>query len=370
MKKVTFLSIGLFLLLTVLSSCNIAKFFQQKYYKDSYEPVSITKVDNAIPVAHKIEGITCYSYANPYCQSASMQMIHSLDNNEQDIHFYNWIMGFTYGAYFHNYVGIQSFLPSNDPELGYIQAAEMMGYDRKYYITDKFDDYKQFIKQQLSDNVPIRVSVNSATMVNEEGFYPHSILLVGYNAENVIYYETGESDRKIENHEGETMDWNTLKASVESIADGFNYPWIYQLTLIKSQNTNINTDINDSRLIAANKSSVLGNTYGPVHIGANAFTALANYIDKNGISADEKDYLELVVEMAAENRLDNANFLKNTEISSFVNAANYFTASSKLLKDLLNELNQEKTNLQTVSNLLVSISEQEQLVANAFTETP
>jgi len=214
--------IGLCVLILLSSSC-ISKYFQQKYYKDYYNPIKIQKVEYETQEKAFIEGITGFSYETPYCQSASLQTIHSLYTNTESIDYYNWIMGFTYGAYFHNYVGVWSFIPANDPELGLKRASNHLGFNRKYYTSNNLNLYTQFVKHLLSNNNPIRVAVNSSVIQNQEGFLPHSIVLLGYDLENIFYHETGGSDSIIKKHRGEKMSWETFIASVESIREVSSY---------------------------------------------------------------------------------------------------------------------------------------------------
>lgn len=354
-KSINFLFI---LSIVFFSSCNISVFFQQKYYKDSYHPIQLGKTNNQPPKKHFIEGITCFSYDNPYCQSASLQMFNSLNSDSLSIHYYNWVMGFTYGGYFHNYVGIRSFLPSNDPEIGLIQAEEYIGYKKKYYITNSEEQYKLAIKQNLSENKPLRIALNSATMVDEADFYPHSILLVGYNEDNIIYYETGGENRTLKNYEGKTIKWQQFLKSVISISEGFNYPWKYQLTEFDKvafvEQLKIHTD---TSLFETNGFWLKGDNFGPVAIGAKAIESLASYIAKNGIKEYEMDYLKKTLMMGERNRNDNAMFLKKTSNKKLLELASYMAKSSKLFTEALNSL--EKNDNKTLSKVLLILYENE-----------
>lgn len=68
MKTITFAS-GL---LCLLSSCDIATFFQQRYYQDAYVPQEINNVSREVPESAFVDDVHCYSYQNAYCQSASL----------------------------------------------------------------------------------------------------------------------------------------------------------------------------------------------------------------------------------------------------------------------------------------------------------
>lgn len=265
-------------------------------------------------------------------------------------------MGFTYGAYFHNYVGIKSFLPATDPEIGLIQAEEYIGYRKKYYTTNDEELYQLTIKQRLSKNKPLRIAINSASMIDEDGFYPHSILLVGYDNDNIIYYETGGENRVLKNHEGEKLNWEKFLKSVVSISEGFNYPWKYQLTEFdKGAFTGSLKTYTDSSLLEVNGYSLKGNNYEPVAIGAKAFESLANYITKNGLHEYESDYLKETLSMGKNNRYDNAMFLKKNK--TLLELSEYMNKSSELFKEALNSL--DKNDYNELSKVLLSLYENE-----------
>lgn len=343
-----------------LSSCNISKYFQQKYYKDSYGPIEIQATIIEAPDHHFIEGITCYSYEGPYCQSASLQMVNSLSNDSLSIHHYNWLMGFTYGAYFHDYVGVYSFLPSTDPEIGLIQAENYIGYRRKYYTTNNENLYISSLKDWLSKNVPLRVAINSATLVDEEGFYAHSVLLVGYSDENVIYYETGGENRNLKNHEGERATWQKFIKSVLSVSEGFNYPWKYQFTVLnQAEFEGSLKDYTDDTLLKNNAYSLIGDKYGPVSIGAKAYESLASYIKEKGLDENEASYLKETLMMGKDNRYDNAVFLKGSKNKKLLELSNHLSKSSKLFAEALSEL--EKREYENLRKVLLSLYENEKL---------
>lgn len=297
-------------LLCLLSSCDIAAFFQQKYYQDAYMPQEIREVRNEVPETAYVDDVHCYSYQNAYCQSASLQMVMSQLGDEEDIHYYNWIMGFTYGAYYNEYAGIFSFLPANDPEPGFVQAAQHLGLRRAYLTTDDRALYLQKVKSVLATGLPVRVAMNSATLAGKEGFFPHSVLLVGYNADSVYYYETGGQNRSLAGYRGERAHWEDLLRSIESIAENFNYPWLYQLTLMQQDTTESPSELTHLDILAYNAESLRGATYGPVSKGTDAILALAENMENAVSGEDELEFLQMILSFSAESRQDNAAFLR------------------------------------------------------------
>mgnify|MGYP000368527668 CR=1 FL=1 len=349
-----------------LMSCNIAKYFQQKYYKDSYEPQYITTVNSSKVKFHSIPGLTCYSYSTPYCQSASLQISHSTIEANNDINYYNWIMGFSYGAYFNKMVGIRSFIPYNDPEIGFIQGQEYLGYNREYLVSDDSALFVSKLRELLKKDMPVRVAINSSILSGQNGFYPHSIILVGFNLDTICYFETGMGNRAIKNYEGEKTTINQLIPSIKSFCTVYNHPWSYQLTSFdfNSFNQNKRRDIFDSTLESNNGNSLLGNIYGPVSIGSKSYKGLAEFIDKNGTSKSERDYLIEVLKFGKQNRKDNALFLKfqNKSNTRYNKISSLFIKSSELHDKCLYHLkNYDKNNL---ANVLKEISTIETQIGN------
>lgn len=349
-----------------LMSCNVAKYFQQKYYKDSYEPQYITTVNSSKVNSHTIPGLTCYSYSTPYCQSASLQISHSTIEANNDINYYNWIMGFSYGAYFNKMVGIRSFIPYNDPEIGFIQGQEYLGYNREYLVSDDSALFVSKLRELLKKDMPVRVAINSSILSGQNGFYPHSIILVGFNLDTICYFETGMGNRAIKNYEGEKITINQLIPSIKSFCTVYNHPWSYQLTSFdfNSFNQNKRRDIFDTTLESNNGNSLLGNIYGPVSIGAKSYKELAEFIDKNGTSKSERDYLIEVLKFGKQNRKDNALFLESQNKSNtrYNKISSLFIKSSELHDKCLYHLkNYDKNNL---ANALKEISTIETQIGN------
>jgi hypothetical protein len=223
------------ILIVFFSGCDIASYFQHKYYKKSYHPKEIveSEISLSVPNEYQILDVPCISYEKGYCHSTCLQMISTRFGVTKNIHYYNWIMGFTYSAFFNNYAGITSFWPINDPELGLEQGCPHVGLKRTYYTSSDKNIYIKAIKNYISKGYPVRVAVNSATLYKRDGFYGHSVILIGYNKDSVHYYETGGQNRNLLNYTGEKTDWNTMMKSVESISVYFNYPWKYSLNIFE-----------------------------------------------------------------------------------------------------------------------------------------
>ena len=344
------------ILMVFFSGCDIASYFQHKYYKKSYHPKEIveSEVSLSVPKEYQILDAPCISYEKGYCHSTSLQMVSARFGVTKNIHYYNWIMGFTYSAFFNNYAGITSFWPINDPELGLEQGCPHVGLKRTYYTSSDKNIYIKAIKSYISKAYPVRVAVNSATLYKRDGFYGHSIILIGYNKDSVHYYETGGQNRNLLNYTGEKTDWNTLMKSVESISVYFNYPWKYSLNIFEQISSK--EDIKD--ILRYNGKSLQGNKYGPVSTGSKAIKALAIYISKHEISERGWEHLKLVTDIGRYSRIDNADFI-NLHFPANNNmqvAALELRRSGENFEEILSLLKNKENNKAIIIELLISSS--------------
>ena len=98
MKKYYFRTIIIALGLLLTIGC-IGRYFQIKYYIEEYEPIYIDPKHLAeYEDEYFIEGLTCISYENAYCNTAALEMIGLKHGIDRDLHYYNWLTGFSYGA--------------------------------------------------------------------------------------------------------------------------------------------------------------------------------------------------------------------------------------------------------------------------------
>lgn len=359
MKKI----ITLLLVVALISGCDIGTYFQQRYYKTSYQPVKIESdhIEADIPNQFVITDIPCISYKNAYCQSTSLQMITASRGLDTTIHYYNWLMGFTYGSVFTG--TLHSFLPYNDPELGFINASPYLGLKRIYYITDDQDLYTNFIKQEISKKNAIRTAINSAALSGQEGFYPHSILLIGFSADSIYYYETGKENRVINNYRGETASWKELLTSIESIGEQFKYPWKYNATVFEK--ANIKTDVNE--IWKVNGEFLKGIKEGPVSTGAKGLEELSKYIADREFELSDWKENKWKFEAGAYTRLDNSEFLKRVfpKEPEVLKAAELLYLSGKNFEKIL-QLIEDNIDKQKISDLFLTSAKLEEEAGEIF----
>ena len=303
----------------------IARYFQVKYFLEEYEPIQITQKEiTDYPTTYFIKGLTCVSYKNAYCNTAALEMIGLQQGIDKTVHYYNWLTGFTYGAgtFLPDYLA--RFLPYTDPETGNKIAAPYLGLKRNYFVTKNKDLYVKALKSYLSQNYPLRVALDAGVYRNLDGAYPHSILLVGYNDSQVYYYETGgDIDRRIPNHPGETMTWETLIDSVETLDSFFAYPWTYNYTVFTKGTTG--TDM--VNVWERNAYNIIGYDYTSVAYGSMAVLRLVEAVQDRDLTDSDKERLKSILEMSVYTRADNSAFIK----ASFNDAL--LLQAADLLKD-------------------------------------
>ena len=201
---------------------------------DAYKALPIAG-DSALDAAElpshwHLQGVPCVSRPEAYCQSTSLQVVAEWRSRRRDpIGFYNWLMGFTYGAGHlkHSLV----FLPFSDPEAGLRLASPPLGLSHRYRVTDDPELYQRAIQAALVGGSPLRVMVDSATLRGHTGYFsPHSIVLVGYGAEGVLYYETRAPSAHSWGQTGQLASWDLLLRAARRVSETYRYPWVLQFT--------------------------------------------------------------------------------------------------------------------------------------------
>jgi hypothetical protein len=236
-------------------------------------------------------------------------------------------MGFTYSFYFVD----KYALPDYDPEAGYVNASPYLGLLRNYLVTNDSDVFITNFKKKLSLNIPLRIALNSTTLHNIKGFFaPHSILVVGYSKDTIYYYETGLSDRKLQNYMGEKVDISRFLSSIRSISSNFGYSWLYNMSSFDS--CKIKNDFD--KIWVQNGQYMIGQSYGPMSIGSKGINSFATYIKNNELQDWQYGLYIMVLDMGIYTRSDNSNFIRTNFTSpKFQKVADLFSQSSGLFKE-------------------------------------
>lgn len=312
------------------------------YYQHAYqaEPVPALATYAPAPTQAHVLGIPAISYSSAYCQTASLQM---LDRNPTraalDVHDYNWLTGFTYGALYQN--DITSFLPYNDPEVCFQPAVRELGLQRRFYVTGSADEFGQFLKHLLANQQPVRVALNGNYLLGRPGFFPHAVVVVGYEGDNILYHETGVCDRHLSHHPGERTTLAALLTAAAQLSTTFRHPWRYTLTVLEPL---LGPPLGqEAPPPAVRNGRALAGTVSPfAHTGVQALRALAHHLLAQQVAATTWKQVRFRFAAGVYTRRDNAAYLRRESAlgRTLAPAADWLAASGEHFAAIVTLLDQ------------------------------
>jgi len=298
--KIGIISAIIATILAVTSLVFLPSYFQQKYFYDAYKPQELeTQAIGSFPSEYRIEGVPWISHEKAYCHSTTLQMIAYKHGIEKPIGYYNFIMGWTYGAAYRGDLTV--FGPYTDPIPSSIAAAPYLGLEMKYLTTNDPDLFINGVRFYLSKEYPVGIQLNAAMLWDEEGFSPHSELLVGYDKSGFYYFETAKEDRFIEDAEGLKVSDQILIEAVSNVNEEFDRPWKFALTIYEEGERK--EDLTE--IWMRNGEGLIGSKFWNMASGAPAIKEFASDIKESG---EIKNLWAL--ETLSYTRLDNAEFLE------------------------------------------------------------
>ena len=387
-KLKTLLLLKLFLGILACSSCFDQAAFVEKYFQDVYQPVYLDdEMNRSFPDEHFISELTWFCYQkNHLCQSSTLQMIAGKHSINKPLEFYSFLLGYTYGAMYVKGAGM--FAAYSDPEPGYILAADYLGLDRKYLVTDNQQVLLRNIRYFLSKGFPVRIAWNSAMTMKyamESGYFPrpvdwkepaknafspHSVVFVGYDSNSFYYYETHGKNFILEGEKGIQIDDSSVAQAIVSFSSTYRLPWRYMMTIFEEDSSS--ADLN--KIWERNGEEMIGRVLGPTSTGSYAIRGLADGVKKEGIrifQSPKKEMFIHTIQTLIEIRTDNAFFLEHNfrDDSDALKAAkllhmaseNYQTIVAILQKD-----NLTKQDAISISRLLDLSAEAEQEAGEIF----
>ncbi len=289
----------------------LMRYFMRQYYESAYQPLPLPAVPpDDFPAEYHLTDVPWIATDFPTCQSNSLQMIAAQHGVPQPRRYFDFLMGFTYGA--SELPGVDFAPFGTDPETGMQVASPYVGLERRYYVTSDAAVYRQALRRFLAQGYPVRVALDMGRLYNVKDFIAHSEVLVGYDAQGFHYYETVciepapcDAGERAAGEKGLYVTDDTLLAAVQSQARQLKYPWRYALVIFEPGETR--TDLKP--VWTQNSAALLGgNPYGP-KTGAAAIAAAADRIARRGPQADVAA-LTVMVEVAARTRRDNAAYLR------------------------------------------------------------
>ena len=286
--------------------------FQRQYYWETYAPIELSANDlGGHPAEFHLDDVPWIATEEGFCQSNSLQMIAAQKGIEEPRGHFDFLMGFTYGAF--EVPGEAAFFPYSDPEEGFVVAAPHLGLVRRYYVTDDEPLYLDALRHYLAQGCPVRVGLDMAVLYDLEGAMPHSDVLVGYDEAGFYYYETvclpGVPCEPRHLPPGEEGLWVSDQALLDAVlgqASMFSYPWRYSLTIFEEGPVE-----HDLGPIWARDGNLLvgGARYGPRQ-GADAIEGLAATIEERDVRVDVSA-VRSGLEAAIYTRRGNATYLRD-----------------------------------------------------------
>ena len=263
----------------------VIRSFIQAYYLSEYRPEALTAAElGEPPSTHRLTDVPWLSETPALCQSISLRMLAAQQGRVESRPTIDFMMGFTWGA-----TAIPrrtGFFPGQDPEVGFLRAAPYLGFTRRYLTTDSADDFVRALKTFLSKGRAVRVAVDRSLLLEARGVVPHSVVLIGYDAEGFEYYEPTCDDAKrcaaMERAPGQPglkVTTAQLLLATESQALVFQYPWKYQLLVLEPSSAPV-PEV--STLLAVNGRALMGMKSAGPSTGSVAVTDTANAIERHG----------------------------------------------------------------------------------------
>lgn len=320
-----------------------------QYFEKAYK---VRWVDNApneeLSDKAFVKNIPWIAYNVSYCASTCLQMIAYKYGIHENVAFFNFIMGFTYGAFlYHGGPNSYWFVPGGDPVTGFINASKVLGFKYNFLVTNDKEVFVHLCKHLIYKDMPVILPVNASRLYAGNYFAPHFELLVGYDSSSFYIYEPVMSESIFKyNYTGIKISIDAIVRANEDYSKGFMFPWKYGLIyFVKEGKPSMNlVDV----LISNGELNIGFNiSYGRYNIltGSKAIKGLIDIIRGGNILTEELSWSFLYANIS---RYDNAMFLKN----AFSDNPTVIKASQKLLKAsnlygvalriLMNGLNKEK----------------------------
>lgn len=310
--------------------------FQYDYVLKAYRPRWLSRGEvGSYPTRYSIAGVPWISYNKSYCAATCLQMVAYKYGVREPIEYFNFIMGFTYGAYLGSFEGEVYFIPGGNPFTGYVNASEALGFEHHLLVTNDRELFIDACRYIVSRDIPVILPVNMSRLYHLKWFAPHFELVVGYDEDGFYIYEPVQPKQVFElGRQGLKFPTDLVVRAVEDMSKGFNLPWKYSFIYFTRRGEPVK-DLR--RFLADNGRLQVGCNItldgGTFYLGSYAVNALADYIGKGKVRPEAMAWSIL---LAMTSRKDNAGFLKERfkgdELVS--RAANYLEKASELYREV------------------------------------
>jgi len=235
MKKVfriLLIALSVFIGFIIYVNPIIKKYYMGKYYRENYKSEDMqTQTIGSYPSSFRINDIPHISNKKAYCQPTALQMISEKYGIREDIGYFNFLMGFSYGSFYRSDFEIFSFF--EDPVQGFRSACPYLGLKMKCLTANDSAAFLNSARFYLSKGLPVIVELDAGTLWGETVFLPHSEVLIGYNEKGFEYFETGKEDSYKAAAMGIMLEDDVLVRSVARFTKEFMNPWKFMILVFE-----------------------------------------------------------------------------------------------------------------------------------------
>jgi hypothetical protein len=207
-----------------------------------------------------------------------------------------------------------NFTPGGDEDVGFLVGAPLLGFNRRYLVTDEGPRYVNALKEHLARGVAVRVVVDRPTLLRQppvEAGSPRDLVLVGYDGDEFEYHDPvcaapAQCEPGVPGSAGVKVSSAVLLEAVDRQALRFKYPWTYQLLVLEPRPPSADKPTFEAAL-ERNALALLGTRQGArgPSTGSYAVSDLAGVVAKSGRDGFSSA-LEQACALAATLRTQNA----------------------------------------------------------------
>lgn len=289
------------------------------YYEAELAPQRLGAPAGATPPpAARVTDVPWISSDVELSHSLSLQMLAAQQGVSEPRQKIDFLMGTTWGA--SELPRTLGFLPGQDPEVGFKNAAAALGFERHYLVTDEPAIYLRELKAQLASGHAVRAAVDLITLeggpdaLSRDAAAAHSIVLVGYDEAGFEYYEPVCRESRPctpgtlpPGAKGLTIASKQLLDAVDRQAVAFKYPWAYQLLVLKKGEPPRAEEL--ERALRRNALALVGLKRSELTTGAETIDGMAKAVSRTGRESFFTRRLERDLKLAAMVRRDDARVL-------------------------------------------------------------
>lgn len=209
------------------------------YYSAEYRPEWLDPAASPVPLRARVANVPALRTALERGPALAMQMLAAQQGTLASLTTIEFAMGTSWGAL--SVPRQFTFTPGGDEDVGFLVGAPLLGFTRRYLVTDDGARYLQALKQHLARGVAVRVVVDRPTLLRQpqvDAGSPGDLVLIGYDGDELEYYDPVcatpvPCEPGAPGAAGLKVPSAVLLEAVDRQALRFKYPWTYQLLVLE-----------------------------------------------------------------------------------------------------------------------------------------